>query len=173
MTEINGENTGQRARKRPSFWQFYLDNVISLGKGRLEKRELPGYCLWGETEIEQDLFGWKVKTKREEFECGSESEARYLEIFMHLGWSEVYVPKETADYDEFMPALETLKAKADEVIGNGLRRVFAKPQLKFGVRSSTYQDISEIPEDAVIFGEPHDPPVPVRESAEELEEVYA
>lgn len=173
MTEINGENTGQRVRKRPSFWRFYLDNVISLGRERLEKCELPGYCCWGETEIVHDLFGWKVKTKCREFESRSESEARYLEIFLHLGWSEVYAPKDTEDYVIFMPELEALKAKADDVIGNGLRRVFAKPQLKFRVRSGTYEDLSEIPEDAVIFGEPLYPAIADLELEEELEEVYA
>lgn len=159
-----------RVRRRPSFWQFYLWNVIPLGKGKLIKRELPGYCMWGETKIEQDLFGWQVRTKREIFDCRSESEARYLEIFLHLGWREVYVPKQLEDYNKFMPALEALKAKADNVIGKGLRRVFAKPQLKFRVRSNVYQDISEIPEDAVVFGEPLEHSTDL---VQELEEEYA
>lgn len=134
---------------------------------------MPGFCNWGETEIIHDLFGWKVKTKREEFECDSETAARYLEIFMHLGWSEVYAPIELADYEKFMPELEALKAKADEVLENRLSRAFAKPQLKFRVRSNVYQDISEIPDDAVVFGEPLDPAVEVMEAEEELEEAYA
>ena len=173
MTRKNGAATETRVRKRPSFWQFYVGNIISLGKEKLVRRELPGYCCWGETEIVQDLFGWKVKMKREEFECGSEIEARYLEIFMHLGWNEVYTPKQPEDYGSFIEELETLKAKADNVIGTGLYRVFAKPQLKFRVRSNVYQDISEIPDDAAVFGERLEPAIDDFETEEELEEAYA
>ncbi|MGH9947753.1 MAG: hypothetical protein ACRD6X_11170 [Pyrinomonadaceae bacterium] len=173
MSDRNGQTTEKRERKRPSFWQFYNANVLSLGKERLVKRELPGVCCWGETEIINDLFGWKLKLKRDEYECGSELEARYLEIFLHLGWSEVYVPKETKDLASFMPELEALKAKADEILDRRLRQVFAKPLLKFRVRSGMYQDISEIPNDAKVFNESVVGNYDFEEADEiELEEAY-
>lgn len=130
--------------------EYYAEKVLSQGKENLEMRELVGYSCFGETRMEQDLFGWKIHTKRRVFECDSELEARYLLIFLELGWRKIYVPKSLDYLAEILPRLEYLKMRADEVIGNGLKRVFGR-KIRWEARTLTYQKISVLPADAPRF----------------------
>ena len=130
--------------------EYYADKVLSQGQENLVKRELVGYSCFGETRMEQDLFGWKIHTKRRVFEFDSELEARYCLIFLELGWRTVFVPKDLNYLAEILPRLEYLKMRADEVIGNGLKRVFGR-KIRWDARIKTYQKISVIPDDAPKF----------------------
>ncbi len=105
---------------------YYAEKVLSQGSEKLTKRELVGYSYFGETRLEQDLFGWKIHTKRRTFEFDSELEARYCLIFLELGWRTVLIPTDLDYLAEILPRLEYLKMRADEVIGNGLKRVFGR-----------------------------------------------
>ncbi len=72
--------------------------------------------------MEQDLFGWKVHTKRRVFECDSEIEVRYWMIYLELGWREIYVPRDLAYFTEIMPRLDYLKARLDRILNDSLRK---------------------------------------------------
>ncbi len=130
--------------------EYYADKILSQGRENLVRRELVGYSCFGETRMEQDLFGWKIHTKRRTFEFDSELEARYTIIFLELGWRTIYVPKDLNYLAEILPRLEYLKMRAEEVIGNGLKRVFGR-KIRREARYLTYQKISIIPDDAPHF----------------------
>lgn len=117
---------------------------------KLAKHALVGYSCFGETRMEQDLFGWKIHTQRRVFEFDSELEARYCLIFLELGWRTVLIPTDLNYLAEILPRLEYLKMRADEVIGNGLKRVFGR-KIRWDARIKTYQKISIIPDDAPKF----------------------
>jgi hypothetical protein len=130
--------------------EYYTDKVLSQGRENLKKKELIGYSCFGETKMEQDLFGWKIHTKRRIFEFDSEVEARYTIIFLELGWRSVYIPKDLNYLAEILSRLEYLKMRADEVIGNGVKRIFGR-KIRWEARVLTYQKISVLPENAPKF----------------------
>ncbi len=130
--------------------EYYAEKVLSQEQKNLAGRELVGYSCFGETRMEQDLFGWKIHTNRRVFEFDSELEARYCLVFLELGWRTVLIPKDLNYLAELLPRLEYLKMRADEVIGNGLKRVFGR-KIRWDARIKTYQKISVIPDDAPRF----------------------
>ena len=130
--------------------EYYADKILSQGSENLARRELVGYSCFGETRMEQDLFGWKIHTKRRVFEFDSELEARYCLIFLELGWRKILIPTDLDYLAEILPRLEYLKMRADEVIGNGLKRIFGR-KIRWEARTKTYQKISIIPDDATRF----------------------
>jgi hypothetical protein len=132
--------------------EYYADKVLSQGRENLKQMELVGYSCFGETRMEQDLFGWKIHTKRRTFEFDSELEARYCLVFLELGWRKLYVPKDLDYLAEILPRLEYLKMRADEIIGNGLKKVFGR-KIRWEARIKTYHKISVIPPDAPQFDE--------------------
>jgi len=145
------EEVSEKPKKRTEgFGEFYASKVLSQGRENLVKRELVGYSCFGELRMEQDLFGWKIHTKRRVFECDSELEARYLMIFLELGWREIYVPKDLEYLTEIMPRLDYLKARLDRILTEGMKRVFGR-KTRWEARTLTYQKVSKIPEDAPRF----------------------
>ena len=146
--------------------EYYAEKVLTQGKENLAKRELVGYSCFGETRMEQDLFGWKIHTKRRVFEFDSELEARYCLIFLELGWRTVLIPKDLNYLAEILPRLEYLKMRADEVIGNGLKRIFGR-KIRWEARTLTYRKISVIPDDAPKFDDSYDDLDEVDEDYEE------
>lgn len=172
------EKAAEKPKKRTEgFGEFYADKVLSQGRENLVKRELVGYSCFGELRMEQDLFGWKVYTKRRVFECDSEIEARYLMIFLELGWREIYVPKSAEYFAEIMPRLDYLKARLDKVLTEGLKRVFGR-KTRWEARTIFYRKVSAIPEDAPKFDDDKfadfdDEAEEPEEEFEELEEEYA
>ncbi len=147
---MSGEATEKPKKKTETFGEFYAAKVLSQGRENLVKRELVGYSCFGELRMEQDLFGWKVHTKRRVFECDSEIEARYLMIFLELGWREIYVPQSAEYFALIMPRLDYLKARLDRILTEGMKRIFGR-KLRWEARTLTYQKLSRIPEDAPRF----------------------
>ncbi|MDD4052912.1 MAG: hypothetical protein PHR28_13580, partial [candidate division Zixibacteria bacterium] len=66
--------------------QFLKTKVISEG---IDFRRLPTFK--GPVIIENTLLGWQVNNGSSRVECKSESEARFLKIFMEMRWNEVPV----------------------------------------------------------------------------------
>ena len=137
-------------KKTETFGKFYADKVLSQGRENLVKRELVGYSCFGELRMEEWMFGWKIHTKRRVFETDTELEARYLMVFLELGWREVYVPKSAEYFAEIMPRFDYLKARMDRVLTDGLKRVFGR-KIRQEARSYFYRKISIIPDDAPKF----------------------
>ncbi|CAN5699155.1 hypothetical protein BH24ACI2_BH24ACI2_02510 [soil metagenome] len=161
--------TEKPKKRTEGFGEFYADKILSQGRENLVRRELVGYSCFGELRMEQDLFGWKVYTKRRVFECDSEIEARYLMIFLELGWREVYVPKSAEYFAEIMPRLDYLKARMDRVLTEGLKRVFGR-KIRQEARTIFYRKVSAIPEDAPKFDD--DKFASSDEEAEDTEEDF-
>jgi len=164
------EKATEKPKKRTEgFGEFYADKVLSQGRENLVRRELVGYSCFGELRMEQDLFGWKVHTKRRVFECDSEIEARYLMIFLELGWREIYVPKSAEYFAEIMPRLDYLKARLDRVLTEGLKRAFGR-KIRQEARTIFYRKVSAIPDDAPKFDD--DKFEDFDDEAEDAEEDY-
>lgn len=111
-----------------NFYDFCQEKVLPLGSKKLTKRELVGYVCWNETEIIQNLFGWQIRVEdgKHIFDCRSETEARYLRVFIEMGAREVFVPKDEAYLDEILPRLEYLRRRAEEVYDNRMKTVFSR-----------------------------------------------
>jgi len=145
------EEVKDKPKKRTEgFGEFYADKVLSQGRENLVKRELVGYSCFGELRLEQWMFGWKIHTKRRVFETDTELEARYLMIFLELGWREIYIPKSAEYLAEIMPRLDYLKARLDRILTEGMKRIFGR-KTRWEARTLTYQKVSRIPEDAPKF----------------------
>ncbi len=174
------EEVMEKPKRKEGFGEFYAAKVLSQGRENLVKRELVGYSCFGELRMEQDLFGWKVYTKRRVFECDSEIEARYLMVFLELGWREIYVPKSAEYFAEIMPRLDYLKARLDRLMTEHMKRIFGR-KIRRETRLLAYQKLSKIPEDAPKFdddkfansGEEEEDYETEEDFDEELEEEYA
>ncbi len=119
---------------------YYKETVLSLPKKSLFKRELPGNL--GETKIERDLFGWKLYSGKDSIECRSEEEARYLKVFLDLGFKEIYVPKDGAHLKSILPELERLKTRTDEILNSYLETILDR-KMKERLKHEVYMEISK------------------------------
>jgi hypothetical protein len=119
---------------------YYKETVLSLPKKSVFKRELPGNS--GEIRIERDLFGWKVYSGKDSIECRSEEEARYLKVFLDLGFTEIYVPKDEAHLKSVLPELERLKTRADEILNSYLETILDR-KIKERLKHEVYMEISK------------------------------
>lgn len=118
--------------------EFYREKVLSH-KGKSTKI-LPNGS--GEIKIEQDLFGWKLYSGKEFFECRSEEEARYLMVFLDAGLTEVYVPKDDEYLKSILPDLEKLKAKIDGVINSYLETILNR-RIRERVKQEVFAEITK------------------------------
>lgn len=94
--------------------EYYRDRVLSLDKNKRILKELPNGM--GEIKIEQDLFFWKLLSGKRYIQCRNEEEAKYLEVFLKAGRSEVFVPADDEYLKEILPQLLYLKRRHDEII---------------------------------------------------------
>jgi hypothetical protein len=120
--------------------EFYKEKVLSLPQGSLSKRELPDNS--SEIKIEKDLFGWKLFSGIKFVECRSEEEARYLKIFLVLGLTEIYVPKDDAYLEGILPELERLKTKADEILNSYLETILDR-KIRERLKHEVYMEIAK------------------------------
>lgn len=118
--------------------EFYKEEVLSLSKRSLFKKELPDNS--GEIKIERDLFSWKLFSGKNFIECRSEEEARYLKIFADLGVTEVFIPKDDAHLNSILPELERLKTRADEILNSYLETILDR-KIKERLRHEVYMEI--------------------------------
>ena len=91
--------------------EFYREKILSHKP--LRSRSLPRVS--GEVKLEQELFGWRLSSGREHLDCTSETEARYLKVWMEAGLESIKMPKDEDYLKEVVPKLESLKQKTDEV----------------------------------------------------------
>ena len=126
--------------KRKPFGDLY--NEFVLTQKNLKERELIGTICPGETELAQDLFGWKIVYGKHQIACDSELEARYLRIFTELGWRSVPVPQDEKYLAKILPEFESLKQRADELYKKREKTIFSR-KLRQEVKMKFYRNISK------------------------------
>jgi type I restriction-modification system DNA methylase subunit len=76
-------------------------------------------------EMENSLFGWRLKIGRKVIDCSSEVLGRYLRVFAEMGWDKAVVPKDS-DYlativDQWENLFEKAQATLEEYISSILQ----------------------------------------------------
>ena len=101
MDKLGGDTLGR----------FYREKVLTCKP--LRTKSLPKVP--GDVKLEQELFGWRLSSGREHIDCTSETEGRYLKVWLEAGLDSVKIPKDEDYLEEIVPKLESLKQKTDEV----------------------------------------------------------
>jgi len=112
--------------------QLYRELVLI--RDDLEPKEFP-YCA-GSVSIEHDLFGWKLRCGKEEVPCRSETEARFLVVFLDCGMTEIAIPRDDEYLKTILPLLERIKAKTDKIINSYCQSILdrkAREKLRYEV----------------------------------------
>jgi hypothetical protein len=118
---------------------LYRERILT--REDLIQRELP-LSSYEEARVNEHLFGWELRANDDAIDCRSEIEARYLRIFLDLGWHEVAVPSDEEFLKQILPDLEYLKRRADEILDEHLETVF-DARIKARVRRQVYAEIAE------------------------------
>ena len=118
---------------------FYRDKILT--RDDLVQREL-ALSSHEQPEIVEHLFGWELRTNGDAIDCRSETEARYLRIFLELGLQEVAVPASDEYLKQILPDLEYLKNRADDILDEHLETIF-DPRVKARVRRDVYSQITK------------------------------
>jgi len=92
--------------------KFYEEKVLS--QEPLYTKTLPKAT--DEIEIKQSLLGWRLYSGKNNIDCASDLEARYLKVWLEAGMEEIKVPKDEVYLKTITHELESLKAKIDAVI---------------------------------------------------------
>lgn len=64
-----------------------------------------------EIRVENTLFGWVLRLRKEQVSCSSEAEARYLAAFVQMGFAEAPVPSDPERISQVLPDLERSVSK--------------------------------------------------------------
>ena len=97
--------------------RFYRERILS--QEALYTRSLPKAK--GTIRMDRDLYGWRLYYSGKRYiECASESEARYLQVWLEVGLEEVKVPEDEGCLDSLVPDLEELKKKTVATINEYL-----------------------------------------------------
>ena len=128
---------------------YYAEKVLTLPPEKRVLKDLPTGARWENCELSQNFFETKLIAGKEIFDCESEAEAKYLKVFIELSWQRVYVPVDTDYLEEIVPRLVYLKKRLDEIIDNGLKRVFGR-KIRRETKQLTYKKISAIPTEIQI-----------------------
>ena len=119
--------------------EFYKEEILPR-KG-LVIQQLPTNA--GETKIVKDLFGWRLCSDKECIECRSEEEARYLNVFLDIGLTEVGVPQDDESLKAVLPKLERLKSRTFEIIDSYLATVLDR-RVREQVRHEILAEITKV-----------------------------
>lgn len=133
--------------KKPRKLVGDLYNEHILKRDDLVEKDLLNLLCPCETEIVQDLFGWKIVIGKQQVECDSETQAKYLQIFTELGWSDVLMPKDDEYIAKVLPKFEAIKNRADRLFNERAKTIFGK-KLRRKVKMGFYQDVSSTLEEA-------------------------
>jgi len=124
--------------------EFYKEKVLSLPRNQRFQVEQPHRL--DDPQIEEDLFGYKLRSGRRALECRSKEEAKYLKIYFDLSLRTVWVPKDLSYIKEIIPKLELIKTRLDEKLekyGSGILSRRIREQLKWMVYSKVMVEAYE------------------------------
>ena len=118
--------------------KFYREKILSHKS--LRTRSLPRVS--GAVKLEQELFGWRLSSGREHLDCTSETEARYLKVWMEAGLERIKIPKGEDYLKEIVPKLESLKQRIDEVFEDYLGSIL-DPRLRQRLLHQLWQEVTK------------------------------
>ncbi|MGE5692366.1 MAG: hypothetical protein ACM3YF_01135 [Candidatus Zixiibacteriota bacterium] len=121
-----------------TFGEFYREDVLT--KKPLVKRVLPPQS--DDIKVVKDLFGWKLHSGKQFIDCRSEEEAKFLKIFLEVGFEEVKVPKDDKILKELLTELEEMKQVADELIEEQAEGLFSR-RIKEELRHRVWQELTK------------------------------
>ena len=116
--------------------RFYTEKILS--QPALYTRSLP--LASGKVSIQQTLMGWRLYSGRQNMDCASELEARYLKVWLEAGVDQVKVPQDEGYLQTIVPELETLKQKTDEIIAPYLNSIVSV-RTRDRIRRQLWQEI--------------------------------
>jgi len=119
-----------------SLGKFYREKILTHKP--LRTKSLPRIS--GEVKLEQELFGWRLSSGRERIDCTSETEARYLKVWLEAGLESVRIPKDEDYLTEIVPELENLKQKIDAVFEDYLGSIL-DPRLRQRLLHQLWQEV--------------------------------
>lgn len=119
-----------------TFGEFYRGDVLI--KKPLVKRVLPPQS--DDIKVVKDLFGWKLYSGKQSIDCRSDEEARFLKIFLEVGFEEVKVPKDDKILAQLLSELEEMKKTADEIIEEEAEGLLSR-RLKEELRHRVWQEL--------------------------------
>lgn len=99
--------------------KFYQEKI--LNQKAVYSKTLPGPA--DDIKVEQDLYGWRLYSGRRSIECKSESEARYLKVWLEAGVRKVKIPKDKNYLKNIVSELEASKKKIDAIINSYLSSI--------------------------------------------------
>ncbi len=118
------------------FGKFYREDVLT--KKPLGKKVLPPQS--EKIKIVKDLFGWKLFSGGHYIDCRSEEEAKFLKIFLEVGFEEVKVPKDDKILAKLLADLEEMKEMADEIIEENAEGLISR-RTKEELRHLVWQEL--------------------------------
>ncbi|MDH5364460.1 MAG: hypothetical protein OEW82_04755, partial [Dehalococcoidia bacterium] len=128
MAKLGEETTGK----------FYREKILTHKP--LHTKRLPKVS--GEVKLEQELFGWRLSSGREHIDCASETEARYLKVWLEAGLETIKIPKEEGYLREIVPEIERLKQRTDEVFEDYLGSIL-DPRLRQRLLHQLWQEVTK------------------------------
>ena len=116
--------------------KFYQEKILTHKP--LRTKSLPRVS--GEVKLEHELFGWRLSSGREHVDCTSETEARYLKVWLEAGQESIKIPKDADYLEEIIPELENLKQKTDEIFEDYLGSIL-DPRLRQRLLHQLWQEV--------------------------------
>lgn len=92
--------------------KFFEEKILSHKP--LVSKNLPK--LSGEMKVESDFEGYRLYYGKKYILCDSQSEARYLKVWIEAGLERIAVPKDKVYLDRIVPSLEKLMRKIKQTI---------------------------------------------------------
>jgi len=115
--------------------KFYREKILTHKP--LRAKGLPKVS--DKIRLQQELFGWRLSSGRERIDCASETEARYLKVWLEAGQESVKMPKDENYLKEIVPELESLKQKTGEIFEDYLGSIL-DPRLRQHLLHQLWQE---------------------------------
>jgi hypothetical protein len=115
---------------------FYKKNILTetkLTKVQLPMRKRP-------LEVVNELFGWSVKSGRQQLHCETEEAARYLKVFIDAGLPEVMISSNHSILKRTILEFEKIKAENDNIIETQLESVL-NVKLQDSLRNEIWSEL--------------------------------
>jgi len=116
--------------------KLYKEKILT--QKSLYTKKLPGKT--DEIRVEKELYGWVLYSGKRHIDCASETEARYLKVWLEAGLEKVKVPKDENYLKTILPELEKLKTKIDQIVNQYLESI-TDPNTRSKISHQLWQEI--------------------------------